>query len=686
MMETNRPSFWSLLFVLSAVMGCSDEGITGTAEAPYTPFQGQNSRQNGTPALDTDATSGEKPVGEEGGQTAEGGGEEGGQSTGLLAFDLDTGDDGELCDGEPTCSVEVTFLSDRDLTVRYERDGEPVQSGLVAFDWIEEDATNFLELDKNKVYTDENGLATVEVSVLVNQPAVFQLRVSAEDDPTLSPITYSVVVSSKLGAPLIVTFVENYDPIAIHFASIETTLFRQTEEEPFYCEQLDLTEKIPSGGIGLPQVENVTDTIEVPTLPGLEQDGEQDYTAVAIGVTLQGALVVVGCNDTDGHVVSGISAVVPITLSPVPPNYTGVYDVTTQLDLLSFLPDEVEQILDAIFGLFESPTGGIALLACTLGSNASALDDFCGFIFANPGMPKIGEWGTIYADLIIQVIDAIVIGLISGNELASDIFFTGKDLSDLLTNLELHSQIEMKPLPDSGKTKSMPDSMGYFTLEQCSQTWTEIAFKWTLNAGCDPLDDSCGAYVFNFAQFSSQEVALSDFEAQVSPGFYDMNIFPHSVNFKYGALLNAILKTFLLPAVFGDGTDGYPKIDEYEEVIQSFMCGKEGLLPQNDCCEIFAENISNNGGGIIANTLEAACDSLIPLGAAYLEALLVDLDTDVENLTLETATPCKLYDNNDDGIIDNWGTVTQPCTWAMKLDLFGANAVFDATFYAVRKE
>ena len=165
-----------------------------------------------------------------------------------------------------------------------------------------------------------------------------------------------------------------------------------------------------------------------------------------------------------------------------------------------------------------------------------------------------------------------------------------------------------------------------------------------------------------------------------------MNIFPHSVNFKYGALLNAILKTFLLPAVFGDGTDGYPKIDEYEEVIQSFMCGKEGLLPQNDCCEIFAENISNNGGSIISNTLEAACDSLIPLGAAYLEALLVDLDTDVENLTLETLDPCTLSDVDEDGVIDNWGSSTEPCQWKLELNLFGASALFDASFYGVRKE
>lgn len=684
MMTRAYLTIFFFLLSLSAVVGCSEEGVTNSETPPYSPFAGQQAQRTPDNTIDSDASTGQKPDTESGFS----GGEESGEGgpSGQLAFQLETGDDGEPCGGEPTCSVEVTFLSDRDLTVGYSVDGEPTQSALLSFDWVEEEAPNFLELDKNKVYTDLEGWATVQATVLQNQPGVFHLQVSLEDDPSVIPITYEVVVSSKLGAPLIITFVENYDAVTTQFSSIETTLFRQTEEDPFLCDQFDLTEKIPAGGIGLPPVDEVTDTIEVPTLPGLDADGEQDYTAVAIGTTLQGALVVVGCNDTDGHVVVGTSAVVPITLSPVPPDYTGVYEITTSLDLLSFLPDEVEQILDSIFALFESPTGGIAMLACTLGGGTSALNDFCSFIFADPQNPQIGEWGAVYADLIIQVVDAIVIGLISGNELASDIFYTGKDLTDLLTNLELHSEIELRPVPDSGKTKAMPDEMGYFTEEQASQIWTEIAFKWTLNAGCDPMDDTCGAYVFNFAQFSSQEVAISSFEAQVSPGFYDMNIFPHSVNFKYGALLNAILKTFLLPAVFGDGTDGYPKIDEYDEVIKSFMCGKEGLLPQNDCCEIFAANISNNGGAIISNTLEAACDSLVPLGAAYLEALLVDLDTDVENLTLETLEPCTLIDVDEDGVIDNWGSATEPCYWNLELSLFGANAIFDASFYGVRKE
>ena len=69
-----------------------------------------------------------------------------------------------------------------------------------------------------------------------------------------------------------------------------------------------------------------------------------------------------------------------------------------------------------------------------------------------------------------------------------------------------------------------------------------------------------------------------------------------------------------------------------------------------------------------------------------LEQLLINLDTDLENLTLETVESCTLYDVDEDGVIDNWGAATEPCYWQIELELFGATAVFDATFYGVRKE
>ena len=50
--------------------------------------------------------------------------------------------------------MEITFLSDRTLTVSYADTEGPIEGGLLSFDWVEDGAETALELGKNKVYTD----------------------------------------------------------------------------------------------------------------------------------------------------------------------------------------------------------------------------------------------------------------------------------------------------------------------------------------------------------------------------------------------------------------------------------------------------------------------------------------------------------------------------------------------------
>lgn len=609
-----------------------------------------------------------------------------GSTTAFLEFVEATGDDGQPCAGEPKCGVKVFFNGDRNLNVRYVRDGVPVASGLVTFSPVGSEAESVLSVKPNAAYTESDGTAATKLEVVSNIPSTYEIRVNAGDDPTVVPISFVVQVESKLGPPLIVKFDPQYDKNAVKFAKIETTLWKHKPGQSFSCSSLDLTGELPSGGLGLPKVQKVDQVIEVPTLLGLADEGKQQYTAIALGKTNEGGIRVAGCNDTDAALEYGKSKTVTIALYEVPPDYTGPFEVTTFLDLTSALPPSVQEILGIVFGLFESPAGGLALIACALQEEISALESLCGYVFADTDNPEIGEWAPGFAGIIIEVVDGLLIGLIESTTIGKAIFYTGKDIGQILTDLELHSVIEMLPKPGTAMKKAMPDQDGFFSKEQCLQEWTEVVVKWTLNAGCDPADPSCGYYLFNFAEFSSKPVVVSSFEANVSPTFYDLNISPHSVNFQYGALLNAVIKKFMLPAIFGDGKDGYPKVDEYDEVLKVFMCGKEGLLPQNDCCQMFADDIAGSGGGAIASTIKLACNGLIDLGVGFLEQQLTGLDLDVDNLTMQTASPCKLYDVDEDGRIDNWGKVTEPCMWNMTLNLFGLNAQFDAEFYAVRKK
>lgn len=692
------------LMILAAVavlslgtVACSDSGSDTDSFGNQDPFQGANNPDTSFPDIeqgepDTDIEESkpdtdepdveeEPDTPEETDTPEEPDGEA--QEPGVLIFGLEEGDDGEECDEATECSVELNFGGDRQLFVRYEIEGEPVEGALIRFSLIGDDAQETLSAIPNAAFTDINGEAVTKIAVEENNSGTYQLDVTVDDDDEVETISWIIEVVSKAGPALTVRFAPQYEG-EVAFDEIETTIYKKELEGAYACDTIELLGKLPNGGIGLPIVTSINGEVVLSTLPDLDEEFNQEYTIVALGKTTNGAVRIAGCNDEDGAVEWGDSTTVIVDMYAQPPDYTGCYNVTTKLDLTSALPSEVKEILDILFGLFESPTGGLALLACQFGDSVSVLEDLCGYVFANPEDPVIGEWDSTYANIIIEVVDGLILDLIDDEPLAADIFYTGQDITDILTALELRSVIEMKPLPGSGATIAIPDENGFFNSAQCEQTWNTVAFQWTLDSGCPPGDPDCGWIELNFNQFTNATLAKSSFSAEVSPTWYDMNVNNHSINFKYGALLNTIIKTYILPAIFGDGSDGSPKIDEYDEVILSLMCGVDGVTDQAACCETFAVSIAGAGGGFISDTIELACNAVVPLGSAFIEDQLVDLDLNDENMTLETMESCKLIDADENGVIDNWGSSGSPCKWDLTLDLFGTTVEFDAEFWAVR--
>ena len=97
----------------------------------------------------------------------------------------------------------------------------------------------------------------------------------------------------------------------------------------------------------------------------------------------------------------------------------------------------------------------------------------------------------------------------------------------------------------------------------------------------------------------------------------------------------------VLPQVFGNGDDGGPVIDSYEEMIQSLVGGQECLDPswQNenskDCCDQFAENITGQdtslGSDVLAKGRELFADN--DAAVAAIEGFVVHRD-------IERFAPC----------------------------------------------
>ena len=301
-------------------------------------------------------------------------------------------------------------------------------------------------------------------------------------------------------------------------------------------------------------------------------DGElRSYTVIAIGVEANpetDPILAWGCDNLSATLPPVGTGNVEVELIDRPPSYAGTYNVTSNFNFLSALPDDVEQIVGFVFDFFKSPTGGLLSLACTV--DGSTLDSLCDLVFSDSDSPDI-ENPTPQGGLIIDILDALIAGF-TKDTVFSTVFTTGKDISNIITDFEVHGTITFDVEPG-------PDLM--WTSDETEDTWDYITVQWTLDANCDPLTDpGCGNKNFSFAAIQPDDpVIVGNFEASVQ-NFYELIINPHPLNVQYGALINAVLEKVLFPIAFGEGNPEYPVVvDSYEKALKEFVVDIAGSLP-----------------------------------------------------------------------------------------------------------
>jgi len=382
--------------------------------------------------------------------------------------------------------------------------------------------------------------------------------------------------------------------------------------------------------------------------------------------------------------------------SSLAPLYAGVFDVTSNFDMISALPDEIEAAVNIVIDFFNSPTAGLMTLTCLLKDEASVLEDLCENFFNDPNDPDINDL-TFLGDVVQQVLDATLYSLLQDN-VGEDVWFTGKDVANILRDIEIHAAITIN---------QEPDATGYIPKEATEEEWHTISLRWTLGEDCSPLDPACGLKSFSLNAIG-QDVVTSQFEARigldqeefVSQSVVDqMIIYQHPVNFKYGAFLNFVIERFVLPKVAGDGSDEMPVVDSYEKFFMSLVGGK-ACLQANDCCAVFAESVAAQAGDWTKGMMKTGCDMLIPLAADYLRSSLLDLDANTgdsfflstkgedgnQGASPETVVSCTLYDDDDNQKIDFWGKEnpeSMRCLWDVKLQLGGIDVHLESEFFGV---
>jgi hypothetical protein len=604
---------------------------------------------------------------------------------GELSFVAPVGDNGQACGNQ--CTFIMSYGEARPLQVRYMADNQPIANELLTYQIIDPLSGNpapagaqYVVLPSSQTPTDNTGVGsmTAQAQSLVGQVRV---RVTVTSAPQVQPLYFDIAVSPKNLTPLSLSL--SY-PGLRNIEAVDVYLYRQTPQAPNPCANVDPTSPGPPLGTAdqfVSESKPLPYSVNFKNFPNLETDSPQYYTIIVLGHELNSTTNFAWvCEDglTNKDLVKvqyGLSNVLPMVLEDVPPTLVGIYDVNNYFDMISGLPPSVEGPVNAVLNLFESPVGGILQLTCAIGGDA--LDGICAQLFVDPANPCV-EPGCLkgLGEVLVPILDQFVWAAIENN-LGATIFQVGQDVRMLLTDLNLESTIEFF---------AEPDGNGLILEGTNSEIWHGFRYRWTFGQDCPLNDETCGWNYISMEALPgmSSGVLSSTFtgsvtESESATGVVTqyLNVDEHSVNLKYGLLLNFIFEKIVIPAVMND-----PNVDTWTEFLQTLL-GGQGCIQTANCCENLASGIDPTFQGVATSL----CENLTTLGGVYITAQLMGLDAESgESFTLETKDPCPIYDTDQDIKIDSLGKEGDVCTWNANLSVGGTDVLFDIDFFGLRQE
>lgn len=668
---------WSLwaLAGLWLTAGCSDT-VTGGGYMFADALQDTNPYQFGDADAGKDAaaeTQDDGSVAQDVDPTAKG----------QLQYAIVNDDFGGKC--ETACALLVNQNGLRPLPVKYLKGGVPVEGAIVEFS-LADPQTTLGDLQANNVPTDGDGKASADIKVGPAQ-GTFTVVAKVPDDPEAGALEFEIHVASKAKGPFSVTLHYAGAKFISEFGVVKVRLTTQKAGEPA-CKSIDLGGALPTAAWESPPALK-WDKPWSPTYTNFptwvqQQGGEVKFTVIGIAALKSGSPPLAGgCIDTGATVtwnavtktLEGDS--VYIDVSDIPPRLAGTYDLHTFINLVSILPDPVENVITAILDIVQDPVAGLLSLVCKLGG--SSLDSLCKNIFDDPKNPSINNLAQPFGGIIVKFLDGILLSFLPDSVKTG--LNAGGDVAEILQNMEMVGTIELK---------QEPDNTGFLAKEFTREEWTKVIYKWTLGKACDPKDEACGKDELNLGAFGNGGNIVGQFDLWRDGLKSEIKIGLHGLTIKWGALVNHLLKNVVLPTLTNDPKYPTVKIDTYEELIKSLLAGKACLI-KDTCCEEFAASIYKKTTLLPQSTLTGACEMMITVGVKFLEDQLISLDVESgdpsKNSGLLLATDkCAIFEVNDDQQVDSLGMKTSPCTWDMTVTIGGNPTAIKSTFYATLQQ
>jgi hypothetical protein len=556
-------------------------------------------------------------------------GENNGSNPGVGEYLLVPAGDTEL-QGNVTESVDIkVFL--------YEvGNQQPASDKSIAFEVIESSDGQNPSLSALNSYTDGTGKSTVDLRL---GAAEGQVKVRAQHENS-NAVEFTVNVTPMATGDLEVELV-NTGAAVMQLQNIDVRVYRNSE---YSCSEFRPLRQRENGELLTQVVPNTNQSAE---FEGMSANNR--YLVTAVGMGDRGQIAAGGCLE-DISITEDQTTKKELILQLVPLNPAGRYDVTSNWDFTQALEESgvVGQTIVRILDIFENPGRAI-------------YDEIINLINSAVGGIISGTLDT-FLDLtgLDDQFENMINNFIENNDALRQIRDAGRDLRDVVADLEVHSELTI------GKLGSDYEFRG-------TDNWLGVTLYWRWNCDASSPPD-CGAIDLVAdanGQLGSLGVVSSEWTGRVA-SYNQLQIDQHPQTLRYGRLIIYILNDVIIPEVTNGNANSLSEAFAY-------WIG----------CADLADSITGSDGevGALGATLtddqiESFCSNSISTIFGFADLIVNNLEFDLgmriggEATTVET-TSDGFVDLLEDGTYEGYIQSTDSNT-------SGQGSPIDATWSAER--
>ncbi|MEC9072118.1 MAG: hypothetical protein VX938_07055, partial [Myxococcota bacterium] len=493
--------------------------------------------------------------------------------TGALYFTQPTGDDGTQCIS--LCTVKLQGGGTANLGVRLlNATGQPISSAGLSY--VLTGTPGVVQLSSISTYTDLLGQAAVSASAIGGQGAV-TVTVSVPGSPMIDPISFNVSVEVP-DVPLL--------QVSYQYAgstpnpTFDVEVYGPTNAPT--CAQVHPDSALPGlnpAAVAGPLAAGNVAIFD--TLPSAANGAQASWTIQVLSPT-GGPYNARGCI-TGIMTTEGETRDVTVQVGDMPLRYSGIYELTTTMDLMSGLSGSGAGAITNLIDLFSEPGKVVVLLAC--GSAGGTLGTLCDILVDGDELSSAGAFVADAAnDLFLDLME---------NVLGEQVMDAGQALGDMLRNVTFFSSLSLSTEPTS---LAPGTSLQVVAGAPAQEVWHTVQFVWETSNGCTGGGGNCVVVdadlgeIYGIPPAEALEVGLDPLNG--------LHISIHPVeDLTYGLLIDSLLEQGILPLLFGDGTEtiqtpqgetiNLPPVDSWED-LASILLGNKECLAYDNCCDVLA--------------------------------------------------------------------------------------------------